>query len=628
MLNGSFITRAAAICVFGLLTFSNQLAGAPLSPARILGEMKTVANWQLRQPPVHATDDWTYGALYAGMMALDQVSDSPAYRNAMIEMGKTHQWKPAKRPYHADDHCVSQTYIELYWQTRDPAMIAPTIERFNFILDNQSTNVLTFRTPNAQKRWSWCDALFMSPPAWLRLYLSTGDKRYIDFMDREWKATSDYLYDKEEHLYFRDSTYFERREANGKKVFWSRGNGWVLAGLARVLQVMPPDHSTRSFYVQQYKEMAAKILTLQQPDGLWRSSLLDPGSYPLQETSGSGFYTFALAWGVNRGVLDRATYEPAVRKAWTALNDCVTAEGKLEHVQPVGADPKKFDPTHSDVYGVGAFLLAGSEMYRMALAEQKAFAYGAFMAQRKDDFAWENDRIAFRMYGPALERTGEISSGLDVWAKRARAPVIERWYFGADYHKDHGEGMDFYKVGPSTGCGATGILKDGKLIMPRNFVSYRILENGPQRLVFELGYAPYDFEGTMVTETRRMSLNAGSNLNRIDTTFDWTGGPETLNVAVGIVKHAGAEAQPGSTGRTLACWEPGPAGAGSLGTGVVMVHPGRFVEEAGHFLLLSPVKRGETLSYYAGACWDKNREFRNKSRWFKYVTSYRPLTPR
>ena len=279
-------------------------------------------------------------------------------------------------------------WAKLTWSsifsTATPRCSGPLKERFDFILATERTNDLGFRTKGSQERWSWCDALFMAPPAWLRMYLATGDKRYLDFMDREWKATSDYLYDKEEHLYFRDSTYFEKREANGKKIFWSRGNGWVMGGLARVLQMMPPEHPTRKFYEQQFLEMAAKIASLQQPDGLWRSSLLDAESYPLKETSGSGFYTFALAWGINRGLLDRAKYEPIVRKAWQALTDCVTADGKLEHVQPIGADPKKFDPTHSDVYGVGAFLLAGSEIYRLALADPPAFAYGNFLpaAQR------------------------------------------------------------------------------------------------------------------------------------------------------------------------------------------------------------------------------------------------------
>jgi rhamnogalacturonyl hydrolase YesR len=604
-----------------LATPTGASAPVQLTPAAILATMRQVADWQLVQTNRHATDDWTYGALYAGMMALSDVADSPKYHDAMMEMGRKHGWKPAKRIYHADDVCVCQTYLELYFQHRDPAMIAPTLERFDFILGHARTNNLDFSVKGSQERWSWCDALFMSPPAWLRAYLATGDKRYLDLMDREWKFTSDYLYDKEEHLYFRDSTYFKKREANGKKVFWSRGNGWVLGGLARVLQVMPPEHATRKFYEQQFKEMAAKVATLQQPDGLWRSSLLDPDSYPLKETSGSGFYTFALAWGINRGLLDRAQYEPIVRRAWQGLVDCVTQEGKLEHVQPVGADPKKFDPTHSDVYGVGAFLLAGSEMYRLALSELPAAAYGTFMPQRKDDFAWENDRIAFRIYGPALERTGEISSGVDIWCKRTRSPIIERWYYRADYHKDHGEGLDCYKVGPTPGCGGTGIWREGKLYGANNFVTWRVLENGPSRVVFEVGYAPYGAGGIKVRETRRFSLEAGSNLNRIESRFDWDGGPEELQAGVGIVKRAGGGApEYAKDGSWMAYWEPEQPGSGTIGCGIIMSSPAKPMDTTEQALLLSPVKRGQPLVYYAGAAWSKSGDFLDKAGWVRYVS--------
>jgi rhamnogalacturonyl hydrolase YesR len=304
------------------------------------------------------------------MMALVGISGDAKYRAAMLAMGATNEWKLGPRKLNADDHAVGQTYCELYFLWRDPKMIAPLRARFDEILAQPSdAPSLDFTLPKHKslELWSWCDSLFMGPPTWVRLYAATGEKKYLDFAMTNWWRTTDYLYDKDEHLFFRDSTYFKKTEANGKKVFWGRGNGWVMGGLVRVLQYLPTNHPERPRFEQLFKDMAAKILTCQQPDGLWRASLLDPDSYPLKETSGSGFYTYALAWGVNQGLLDRAQFEPAVRQAWTALVGCVDADGKLTHVQPVGADPKKFAEDSTEVYGVGAFLLAGSEVYRLAV---------------------------------------------------------------------------------------------------------------------------------------------------------------------------------------------------------------------------------------------------------------------
>ncbi len=594
------------------------------SPQAVLGTVKKAADWQLAQPLRHPPADWTYGALYTGIMALSDIADDAKYHDAMVEMGERQGWKLRPRTYHADDQCVAQTYLDLYLQHRDPAMLGPVKERFDAILAHPRSDDLHFVTDGSGVRWSWCDALFMAPPAWVRLYNATGDRRCLDFMDREWHVTSDLLYDKDEHLYFRDSRYLNQHEANGRKVFWSRGNGWVLAGLARVLQNLPPEYPDRKFFELQFSQMAAKIASLQQTDGLWRSSLLDPASYPLQETSGSGFDTFALAWGVNRGILDRAAFEPVVRKAWKALVRCVTPEGKLEHVQPIGADPREFDPVSSDVYGVGAFLLAGSEVYRLALSEVPAAAYGAFLPQRNEDFAWENDRIAFRMYGPALERAGEISSGIDVWVKRTCRPVIEKWYYLDDHHADHGEGLDMYKVGSGRGCGGTGIWLEGRLCVASNFLTWHILECGPERVVFELSYAPYDAAGVTVRETRRISLETGSNLNRIECLLDWDGGPDELPVAVGIAKReGGGTLQFGKDNSWMAYWEPEQPPNGTIGCGVVMTSPATPMQMKDEAFLQTEVKRGLPFVYYAGAGWTRSGDFPDRNSWINYISTFK-----
>ena len=193
---------------------------------------------------------------------------------------------------------------------------------------------------------------------WLRLGEVTGDLRYLNYMDKEWWETSASLYDPVEHLYFRDSRYFTQKQDNGQKVFWARGNGWVMGSFVKVLEKMPKDYPSRAKYIAQYKEMAERIAAIQGKDGLWRSGLLDPGAYDLPEVSGSAFFTYAMAWGINHGILDAKTYKPVVTKAWAGMLKHVYADGRLGDIQQTGAEPAAFKPSASYTYGVGGFLLA------------------------------------------------------------------------------------------------------------------------------------------------------------------------------------------------------------------------------------------------------------------------------
>ena len=320
--------------------------------------MKIVADWQLTRQPAVPQTDWTWAALYTGFMGVPDAVAGDKYKKAMQDLGDKLNWQPGPRVEHADDQAVGQMFLEQYFIHKDAKMLDPMKAR----LDQE------IATPDdpAKPLWWWCDALFMAPPVYADMTKATGDKKYLDFMDREWNITTDLLYDKDKHLYSRDATFLNKHEKNGEKLFWSRGNGWVMGGIVRVLKQLPKDSPLRPKYVTLLKEMAAEALAIQGKDGLWRPGLLDADSYPLPEVSGSAFITYALAYGVNEKILDKKTYWPAVQKAWAGMLTHVYADGRLGAIQPVGAAPGAYTETSSYNYGVGAYLLAGSEIYRTA----------------------------------------------------------------------------------------------------------------------------------------------------------------------------------------------------------------------------------------------------------------------
>jgi len=335
--------------------------------SHIKKSMKKALDWQLKNPK-HKLYDWTNGAFYAGVFAAWETTGSKKIWNAMVEMGEANEWKAGPRLHHADDHAICQTYIDMYRVSGDKKMIDPFMKTMDEFM------ATPYQTGDIRKcTWWWCDALFMGPAAFVKLGITLGENKYLELNDQLFRECYDLLYDKEEHLYARDIRYkWDEpgieviKEANGKKIFWSRGNGWVMGGLVRVLQELPKDHPTRDFYVQNYKEMVDRIVSLQQEDGLWRASLLDPESYPGGEASGSGFYIYALAWGINNGILEKNQYLSVVEKAWVGMNSLIQPDGHVGWCQPIGADPKKnFSAESWEVYGTGAFLLAGSEVIKL-----------------------------------------------------------------------------------------------------------------------------------------------------------------------------------------------------------------------------------------------------------------------
>jgi unsaturated rhamnogalacturonyl hydrolase len=329
-----------------------------LKQADVRHAMRKVADWQLARLTGTPSRDWTFAALYVGMLAASDTLGGARYRDYVVGVGRHYEWQLGPRKEHADDQAIGQSYLWLYSRFHDKQMLAPT--------EGQFESLRTTPDDPAKPVWWWCDALFMAPPVWSALSQITRDQQYLDYMNREWWITSKLLYDQQAHLFSRDATYLDKHEQNGQKIFWSRGNGWVMGGLARVLSTMPASYPERPRYIAQYKEMAKEIAAIQPSDGLWRPGLLDADSYPLPEVSGSAFFVYSLGWGVNHGILDRSTYLPVIQKGWAGILAHVYADGRLGCIQPVGAAPGEFTQSSSYVYGVGAFLLAGAELDKLA----------------------------------------------------------------------------------------------------------------------------------------------------------------------------------------------------------------------------------------------------------------------
>jgi rhamnogalacturonyl hydrolase YesR len=333
-------------------------------PAAVDKAMRKVADWQLQRSQPYFDRIWTWSVLYSGFMAASDSLNDPKYRDAMDTMSRKFNWELRAHLPDADNQSIGQTYLELYLLKKDPAMMLPTQREMDALIAAPNTSTV----PGKEIPWWWCDALFMAPPAWVRMYAATGDRKYLTYLDEEWARTSDRLYDNQEHLYARDSSYLTRSEANGKKMFWARGNGWVMGGLVRTLRYLPQDDPKRAFYIEQLREMAARVASLQGKDGLWRAGLLDQANYDLPEVSGSALFAYAMAAGVNDGYLDAKTYRPVINKAWAGMLHHIYADGRLGCIQQTGAEPAPFKASASYNYGVGAFLLAGSEIRNLRSA--------------------------------------------------------------------------------------------------------------------------------------------------------------------------------------------------------------------------------------------------------------------
>jgi unsaturated rhamnogalacturonyl hydrolase len=294
-------------------------------------------------------DDWQLAVFYIGVSAAWQATGDKDYRDAIVQWGQSRNWQPGPRPRHADDLACGQVYLELYEREGGPERIAAIRANVDAFLVSPQPGY---------KDWWWCDALFMAPPVFVKLSQVTGDARYRAAVPALYWDVVRALWDEQEHLFYRDQRFVGQPE----KTFWGRGNGWVLAGLARILDALPAGDPARPRYEALFKSMAARVVKLQGEDGAWRVNLLHPEKSPAPESSSTGLFAYGLAWGVNHGLLSRAAYAPAVLKAWAALERAQLPDGQIGGVQAVGYEPRPAKPTDTAPFGAGAFLLLGSEL--------------------------------------------------------------------------------------------------------------------------------------------------------------------------------------------------------------------------------------------------------------------------
>ena len=717
-------------------------------------EMITLANdhWQQTHSP-EVRSFWDEAAYHTGNMEayrLLGLARWHAYSDAWARhnhwMGAREQ-DPAKWKYRnygeghdyvlfGDWQICFQTYLDLYELTPDRYKIERAIE----VMDHEVRR-------KENDFWWWADALYMVMPVLTKLYKTTGEVKYLDKLYDNYRFADSLMYDNEEHLYFRDAKYIypKAKTQNGGKDFWARGDGWVLAGLAKVLSDMPEDYRHRPFFLQRFKELAGAVARCQQPEGYWTRSMLDKDHAEGPETSGTAFFCYGLLWGLNHGLLSREEFEPTMQRAWTYLTQtALQPDGAVGYVQPIGerAIPgQQLSARNEANFGVGAFLLAACEHLRyedgsaqkadgastepgvevivsnpsdefrqqvvgvdaaaifarlgiqggrqfqvfdkaglevpyqlshdglvlldagvrphgeLTLTFRKGtprnfpfVCYGRIVPERKDDFAWENDRGAYRVYGPALQQTGERSYGLDVWSKNTPELVVDYRYHVEDiniprsrelrktdrragdllyressYHNDHGRGMDLYKVGATLGCGTPALMQGGELVYPYCFKTCEMLDLGPMRMAVRLDYNTTAVGNDSITEHRIIQLDKGSNFNRMTVWYDGIDTP--LQLASGVVVHSEDKESVELAADYVSYADPTDnVGVNNCQLFVATLYPEGVTSTAkkwfaqprdgneGHLLGIQDNYCGEPFNYLFGSAWSKG-DVRSFAEW-------------
>jgi len=319
------------------------------------------------QPLKFPNQHWVRGTYYAGLSAMYESTSDSAYLDDCMEWGKKVSWRIKEQgggPYESGAYPLicGQIWFGCYRAKKDELMLQPTLA---FLEDPKVENPLS-----APGEWylentghHFVDGLFTAPPTLAMLYQVTGEEKYVNWMDACFWDVHEEIYDPDADLFYRDARSKPGKTKNGKKVIWSRGNGWAFGGLTRILKYLPAEHPSYPKYKSLYLKMAESLAKRQQADGFWRSNLDDPEQFAMKESSGTGFFCYGITWGINNGILNRERFLPVAKKAWTALASVVNEDGKVAWSQPAGGGPGKVAEADTSKFGTGIFLLAASEVF-------------------------------------------------------------------------------------------------------------------------------------------------------------------------------------------------------------------------------------------------------------------------
>ena len=639
----------------------SAVKGSTSNSAAVLKLIEKVNDqWQARHSP-ETWAFWDQAAYYTGNMEAYRLTGKADYYEYSNRWCEHNRWRGAgsdnKREWKyatygegqdfvlfGDWQICFQTYLDMYQLNPAEYKVA------------RAKEVMTYACHlNENKFWWWADALYMAMPVMTKMYRLTGDRMYLDRMYENFLWSDSLMYDAEAQLYYRDAKYIypKVKTADGGKSFWARGDGWVLAGLAKVLADLPADYEHRDFFLRRFKELAQGVARCQQAGGYWSRSMLCEADAPGPETSGTAFFAYGLMWGVNHGLLDADEYASVIEKAWDYLEQtALQPDGSIGYVQPIGEKPdpsRKVDATSQAPFGTGAWLLAACERVRyldrsvragqassvtvqvenstrsfrndvIELNAEEVFkklglgggrqfvvwdadrtevpyqlthdgklllqvfvrpqsavrltitkglpsdfrftAWGRIYPSREDDLAWENDRNAWRAYGPAIQNSGQHLYGYDVFNKNVPYPMLETFYHSEltsyalqdrlrkngrgnecdslhrtlTYHRDRGYGMDAYIVGPTLGAGVAALLEQGGFVYPQCYKEAEVLDMGPLRFAVRLTFGASQVGADKeVVEHRTITLDKGSHLNKCEVTY--AGLSSRHEIAAGIVVH-------------------------------------------------------------------------------------------